>query len=405
MNTFDALKISSKILNKNKVFFISNSIAITVAICLLTIMLSVGFGIKNYVTMQFEKESSILSIEVRNQDSTSRLNPHLIEKIKKIDNVTEVFPQYLGIFAKMEIDYQPMNYNELGYPKEDILVSLASIFNDKDLKRKKLSFKTNESMRLNQSNWIIIPKSIIPNHYKNYPKSVVIKVSRSKNSIPETNFYPLNILGIASETLFDRCYIPFKLIHEIHQWQQWKDHVLSDEYPMAMVYANSVDHIDHIQEKIQKMGFKTSSIFDVVKTFEEINLIIISILGMIGLISLITGAIGVFNTSYASVIRRTKEIGIYKAIGASRSDILWIFLWESIFTAICGGLFGCLLSYLFVQGLNYFLSSIENFPMLVFKWWFLISALLISVVSCVLATSSPAWKASKFKPVESLRYE
>src|SRR5687767_2760851 len=117
-------------------------------------------------------------------------------------------------------------------------------------------------------------------------------------------------------------------------------------------------------------------------------------------ISLVVGGIVVMNIMLVSVTERTKEIGIRKAIGARRKDILAQFLIEAVTVTAIGGALGVVTGF----GLAYIISSIIGFPLLVS----VASAVLGVGVSSVVGIISglwPAWRAAKLDPIEALRAE
>ena len=117
-------------------------------------------------------------------------------------------------------------------------------------------------------------------------------------------------------------------------------------------------------------------------------------------ISLVVGGIVVMNIMLVSVTERTKEIGIRKAIGARRKDILTQFLIEAVTVTAIGGAFGVLTGF----GLAYLISALIGFPLLVN----VASAVLGVGVSSVVGIISglwPAWRAAKLDPIEALRAE
>ena len=123
-------------------------------------------------------------------------------------------------------------------------------------------------------------------------------------------------------------------------------------------------------------------------------------LGGIAGISLLVGGIGIMNIMLVSVSERTREIGIRKAIGAARGNILMQFLIEALVVSLMGGLLGLALSVGLVKILGPILDMALTVPINV-AWMAIGFSVLIGVVFGLY----PANKASKLKPIEALHYE
>jgi len=157
-------------------------------------------------------------------------------------------------------------------------------------------------------------------------------------------------------------------------------------------------------------------------TASELSAQIKSVLGSLNLtlsaiagISLLVGSIGVMNTMYMSVLERTREIGIMKAIGAKDKHVLGLFLIESSVLGMVGGMLGILVG-VGLSGLagKLISGSITLGPMLAgsggslqpaFSTWLILSALGLSLVLGAVAGVLPARRGAKLPPVEALRYE
>jgi putative ABC transport system permease protein len=131
-------------------------------------------------------------------------------------------------------------------------------------------------------------------------------------------------------------------------------------------------------------------------------------LGSIAAISLLVGAIGIANTMFTSVLEKTKEIGIMKAIGAKNKDILMIFLLNSGLIGLVGGIGGIVLG-IFGSGLISSMTSTESgmnmFSNTAITPQLLIFALFFSVIIGMISGIIPAYRASKLNPVDALRNE
>lgn len=128
-----------------------------------------------------------------------------------------------------------------------------------------------------------------------------------------------------------------------------------------------------------------------------VGLIAIAISG----VGLLVGGIGVMNIMLVSVTERTREIGVRKAIGAKRNDIIFQFLFEAITLSTGGGLIGILLAIATSYLLVWLLPDLPA----VIPLWAVITGFLVSVSVGLVFGVWPAVKASKLDPIESLRYE
>jgi len=124
------------------------------------------------------------------------------------------------------------------------------------------------------------------------------------------------------------------------------------------------------------------------------------VMGSIAAISLLVGGIGIMNIMLASVTERTREIGIRRAVGASRSDVLSQFLNETVLVSVAGGLMGIVLGVIMAKAINLFAG-----------WETVISlagvlvAFTISAAIGIVFGLYPARKAAELDPIEALRYE
>ncbi len=133
-------------------------------------------------------------------------------------------------------------------------------------------------------------------------------------------------------------------------------------------------------------------------TVSSITNVLTIALGGIAAISLIVGGIGVMNIMLVSVTERTKEIGLRKALGARRMDILKQFLLEAVMLSLTGGIIGIGLG----LGASYLISI---FFVSQVTWWSVFLAFFFSVAVGIIFGITPAFRASRLSPIEALRYE
>ena len=129
---------------------------------------------------------------------------------------------------------------------------------------------------------------------------------------------------------------------------------------------------------------------------------------IMALISLLVGAVGIMNTMYTSVLERTRQIGVMKAVGASKDMVLSLFLIESGLIGLVGGMVGIFLgvSISFLIGLltpNFGVSGLFSFASI--DYFGLLSVLVVTFVTGIVAGYLPARHAASMEPAEALRYE
>ena len=186
-----------------------------------------------------------------------------------------------------------------------------------------------------------------------------------------------------------------------------------DDVDGIIAQVKSPDDIPLLQERIERelerdrhdTNFQVVTATQILEQIGEVLGVIQFVLVGIAAISLIVGGIGIMNSMYTSVLERTKEIGIMKAIGAKNSDIFQIFLIESGLIGLVGGLFGTLLGTGIALVIGQ-LSKNSGFLLIVkIEALVLIFGLLFAFFVGVISGVLPAVQASKLRPADALRYE
>lgn len=172
------------------------------------------------------------------------------------------------------------------------------------------------------------------------------------------------------------------------------------------IYEDTVEQVRGILRALRKVppgegdDFEIVSNDSVINQFRSITLAIRAGAGIIASIALVAAGIGIMNIMLVSVTERTKEIGIRRAIGAKKRNIMTQFILEAIVLSEIGGVLGIILG--IIAG-NVAAAALKTPP--VFPWdWAIIGLVVCSIVGIAFGTY-PAWKAANLDPIESLRYE
>ncbi len=167
--------------------------------------------------------------------------------------------------------------------------------------------------------------------------------------------------------------------------------------------------VDMARSKIEALGFKTSSVSEIVNQARTFFSAVSAVLAILGIIALSVSAIGMFNTMIITLLERTEEIGIMKAIGATDRNILSIFIFESALMGFLGGVVGVVGGILAQSVSNFIVNFMavrmggEAFTLFYSPAWFVILLVVISLMIGVVTGLIPARKASAVDPLEALK--
>jgi putative ABC transport system permease protein len=198
---------------------------------------------------------------------------------------------------------------------------------------------------------------------------------------------------------------------------------LTGQSNISLIYlrVNNVNDAESIAATIQnainenhgKKDFATATTMtSILKTVQNIIGILQLVLVGIASIALVVASIGIMNTMLTSVMERTREIGIMKAIGATTRDIMSIFIIEGVLMSGVGGIIGIILGVFGSQALTLILgsfmsmgggSSFQLVPIITITS--VVLAIGVSLIVGVLSSLYPAWEAARMSPIEAVRYE
>jgi putative ABC transport system permease protein len=187
-----------------------------------------------------------------------------------------------------------------------------------------------------------------------------------------------------------------------------------DSISMVFAKVSDVSRIDDISKSIEKKldkeygekSYSATSSQQIADRVGSIFSILSFVLGGIASISLVVAGVGISNTMFTSVLERTKEIGIMKAVGATNYNVMEIFLVESALLGFFGGIVGCIVGFALSQIISIFAAGMLPIE---FKTVVTLDMILIglsfAVIVGIVSGLVPARKAARLQPVEALRYE
>jgi len=230
----------------------------------------------------------------------------------------------------------------------------------------------------------------------------------------------VRVTGVLKETRGESdytIYFPLDQIKALNEWVQGRRINYNKEgYSQVIAKVGDVEQVLDISDQITQMGFQAFTPQSFVQGINNFYVILQFIFGGVGAIALLVAAIGIANTMAMSILERTREIGLMKAVGATKRDVLTIFLGEAAGIGFIGGLGGVIIGWLAGQGLNVIAlvylanqagqqggppPSIAVYT----PFWLPLFALIFSTIIGMISGLYPALRAATMIPVLALKYE
>jgi putative ABC transport system permease protein len=397
-------KIAFENLKRRKLRSFLTILSIIVGMTAVVMFITLGLGLQNGINKQFEMMGADIMWVLPSSSvmdfggTTSKLTDDDIDTIEKVAGVKRTTRMVYGL-SKIAFGDQEKYAFVIGMPPGEG-VDLIESMQGFELEDGRFS-KSEENDR------VVVGWSYT--HGKFFDKSIRIG---NKIQIEGKEFKVIGSLTQVGNSNDDaQIYITLDAAQEMFNKKDQYDYILIQTSEGANTSAVAAK----VREELRKERNVDKGSEDfTVQTSEELMVAFNSILGVlfiavvgIASISLLVGGVGVMNTMYTSVLDRTREIGVMKAIGATNHDIMMVFIMESGFLGLIGGIFGIALGIIFsyiaeLIAVNVLLTNLLrvyiDIPLLA-------GILLFSFAIGCISGFLPARRAASMKPVDALRYE
>ena len=182
-------------------------------------------------------------------------------------------------------------------------------------------------------------------------------------------------------------------------------------YNSLVVKVKRAQSTQDVEDRIKRKGFSAFSLTDALQGAKRAFIILDIVLSLIGSIALAVSSLGITNTMVMSILERTREIGIMKAIGGSDGDIRRIFLIEASAIGFFGGVAGVALGWIVGRAINFganvYIQNQGGTPGNLFSLplWLIGGAIGFSIAISLIAGSYPAARAARLDPIQALRHD
>jgi putative ABC transport system permease protein len=380
---------------KSRVFFTILGVAIAIAVVLS--LVSFGYGLQKSLLDQITTSDALLSIDIAPSDpQIIHLDQHMIEVISAIDHVVSVSPE--ATFSG-RVSYGGVN-------SEAAFNVISSDFFSLDGKSP-IAGRFFESTDSKQ----VVVSAAVAQLFQLTPESILGKQMTFAIPMPNPE------TGVIEDVSFGQDYTIVGVLEgqdgigEVYVHAQEFTAAPITFYQFAKVKVVDQKNLEEVRNQLIDRGFIVSSLSDVVSQANKIFGVVQIALGVFGTFALIVAAIGLVNTMTISLLERTNEIGIMRAIGASPADIRKIFLVESIVIGFIGGICGIVIGVIGSELLNWGFNLLATsyggsaVRLFVYPFWFILFIIILSTFVGLAGGVWPAKRAATMNPLQALRYK
>lgn len=395
INYITFLSLSS--LKTRKLRSILTIFGVAIGIALIVFLISLGSGIQRLIENRVSNVEELTLIDVmQGEASLLAMDDSAVDSISELNGVVAVSPS--------------LKYSaQINYKKSSTDIALYGIKPDfTELEGVRIS--TGENIQSHDGEPVIVLSNSAASliGFVNLEDTIgqeielIVYQSNQLSNSPITK--TVKIIGITKEDEEPIAYVPISYLKSISELN-------NEKYDMIRVKVENQGDMENIKQTLIMTGYQIDTVADTIGKIDRFFLIIELIVGGIGAIAIIVASLGSLNTLTVSLLERTKEIGLLKALGATGKDVYRLFIIESLVIGVAGGIIGFIFGIVFGEVSNYVLNIVaqryggEAIDIFHTPFLLIIIICVVVLLISILIGMYPAKRAAKINILDALKHE
>lgn len=421
MNVRDILELALQRFRTRAMRFLLTIFGVGIGIAVVFFLVSLGFGLQEVVIGRIATSESLVSLTVAVADEAVallKITDSTLEDFRHIEHVKDVSPV---LSVPGEISYQDLKGQTLAQAVSPSYFRYAGITADgghlfDEAATDQIVVSTTVFRLFGLSQEEALNKEVFLTFF--FPKGPAESSTPPPPSAEGTAPTPSPAGAAPSDVNITSLGHPFKIVgfvqsdtNSLYMPLRAFDSIPNHAYTQVKVRVDTIASVNPVRDALLSKGYVVVALTDTLDQLNQIFRFTQIGLAALGIVALFIASVGMFNTLTISLLERTREVGILKAVGATNRDVWMMFLFEALMIGLLGGLSGVGGGYIMSKVVNYGINILarrfggQSVSIFHAPWWFVVTIVSVSFLVGAITGLYPARRAAHLNPLKALRHE